>query len=140
MIAPDTPSSEHERLGELYRYQILDTPSEQEFNDLVQLAAHICQTPIAAISLVDSSRQWFKSIFGVDVKETSRQISFCGHTILGNKIFVVPDTHQDTRFIDNPLVTETPHIRFLCGGASNYNNWSCLRQSVRHRPRSTYIK
>lgn len=115
MKAPEIPTTEQQRLAVLYRYQILDTQAEQEFNDIVALAAHICQTPISAISLVDKSRQWFKGIVGFDAKETSREVSFCGHTILGQDIFVVEDTHQDQRFFDNPLVTSAPHIRFYAG-------------------------
>lgn len=110
-----TPSNESARLKALYQCGILDTEAEQAFDDLVLLAAEICQVPIALVSLVDDSRQWFKARLGVDVCETPRAISFCTHTICGADPFVVPDALEDERFRDNILVTEPPHIRFYAG-------------------------
>ncbi len=80
-VAP-LPINEKERLAELYRYELLDTPYEKEFDDIVQLAAHICQAPIAAISLIDSNRQWLKASIGTAPKEITRDLSFCSYTIL----------------------------------------------------------
>jgi len=103
------------RLAALLRYEILDTPEESIFDDFTELAAQICDTPIALISLVDDRRQWFKSRVGLGVSETSREISFCTYTIAGDEIFEVPDTLQDPRFCNNPLVLGDPHIRFYAG-------------------------
>lgn len=109
------PLRELSRLAALLRYEILDTPEEAVFDDFTELAAHICDTPIALISLVDDRRQWFKSRVGLEVSETPREISFCTHTILGEEIFEVPDALQDPRFRHNPLVVGDPHIRFYAG-------------------------
>lgn len=115
MKAP-LPPDEAQRLKTLRHYEVLDTPTEQSFDDLTLLAAQICQTPIALISLVDESRQWFKSKIGVSAAETSRDIAFCAHTILHkDEIFEVQDAETDPRFIDNPLVTADPHVRFYAG-------------------------
>lgn len=116
---PGTPapsaSSELSRLAALLRYEILDTPDEAAFDDITQLAARFCGTPIALISLVDGERQWFKSRFGLEVSETPRQISFCTHTIEDDGLFEVPDALQDPRFADNPLVRGEPRVRFYAG-------------------------
>jgi PAS domain S-box-containing protein len=96
-------------------YAVLDTPPEQIFDDLTELAAHICEAPIALISLVDENRQWFKSRVGLTADETARDISFCGHAILQPALFIVPDATKDERFADNPLVMSEPHIRFYAG-------------------------
>ncbi len=109
------PDQEAARLEALRQYQILDTPSEQAYDDFTRLASFICEVPIALISLVDAERQWFKSKVGVDVSETARNISFCGHTILSNKTLVVNDALCDQRFVNNPLVTSDPSIRFYAG-------------------------
>lgn len=113
-IAP-TPNSEQARLATLKKYDILDTEPDAELIAMVELASYICQTPIAAISLIDENRQWFKVGIGLEAKETPRDVSFCTHTILQKGIMVVPDTLQDDRFIDNPLVTSNPDIRFYAG-------------------------
>ena len=99
------PSNEAQRLASLYSYGILDSEPEAIFDELTELAAAICGAPIALISLVDGTRQWFKSHVGVDATETARSISFCAHAILQPGLFVVPDALQDVRFADNPLVT-----------------------------------
>jgi GAF domain-containing protein len=114
MAAP-TPSAESARVAALDRYAILDSEPEQSFDDLVILAAHICQVPMAMLSLVDDHRQWFKSTVGVQVRETPKEASICAHAIQQNDLFVVPDTLQDSRFRDNPFVTGEPHIRFYAG-------------------------
>jgi PAS domain S-box-containing protein len=113
-IAP-LPFDEHKRLEELRKYSILDTEPESVFEDMVNLANFICKTPIAAISLVDERRQWFKAITGVDAKETSRDVAFCAHTILRDETMIVPDALLDERFHDNPLVTGETNIRFYAG-------------------------
>ncbi len=110
-----TTSSEAARMAALNRYAILDSEPEQSFDDLVTLAAHICQTPMAMLSLVDDHRQWFKSRLGVQVRETPREVSICAHAIQQGDLFVVPDTLQDARFRESPLVTGEPHIRFYAG-------------------------
>ncbi len=114
MSAP-SPSVELARLAALDRYAILDTEPEQTFDDLVVLAAYVCKTPIAMLSLVDDHRQWFKSKVGVEIRETPRDRSFCAHAILQQDLFIVTDTHNDARFRENPMVVGEPHIRFYAG-------------------------
>ena len=111
MTAP-LPENEQERLEALTRYQILDTPPEDVYDDIARLAAHFCETPIAAITFLDAERQWFKSTVGVEVQETGREIAFCAHTILQRGLLVVPDARRDSRFVDNPFVTGEPYVRF----------------------------
>ncbi|MDH4153386.1 MAG: PAS domain S-box protein [Nitrospira sp.] len=115
MQSAPLPENEASRLHHLHEYHILDTPPEASFDDLTKLAAEICGTPIALISLVDAHRQWFKAKVGIDAPETPRDRAFCAHAIHGHDLFVVPDTTQDERFADNPLVTADPHIRFYAG-------------------------
>jgi GAF domain-containing protein len=114
MTAPILPN-EKKRLKVLWQYEVLDTVPEEVFDDLTELAARICDAPIALISLVDEKRQWFKSKFGTDVAETSRDISFCAFAITQPDLFIVPDATLDERFADNPLVTSEPKIRFYAG-------------------------
>src|SRR5438552_7875694 len=110
MNAP-IPPDDKKRLHVLWQYEVLDTVPEEVFDDLTELAARICEAPIAMITLVDENRQWFKSKVGVSVKETSRGISFCGHAIGQTELFIVPDATKDQRFAKNPLVTSDPKIR-----------------------------
>ncbi len=109
------PANDEQRLAELYRYDILDTEAEIEFDDFTRLAAHICGVPIALVSLVDKDRQWFKSCVGLDATQTARDISFCGHAVLNAGVFEIQDAARDPRFADNPLVVEGPAIRFYAG-------------------------
>ena len=126
MKTPDTPRDEEARLKALRSLNVLDTPSEQRFDRLTRLAKRMFDVPIALVSLVDENRQWFKSCIGLNVSETPRDISFCGHAILGNAIFVIPDAAEDERFSDNPLVLNEPHIRFYAGCPLRYLDGSML--------------
>jgi two-component system cell cycle sensor histidine kinase/response regulator CckA len=110
-----TPEYEKKRLRVLWQYDLLDTVPEEIFDDLTELAARICEAPIAMITLVDEKRQWFKSKIGLSVNETSRDISFCSHAIGHPELFIVPDATRDERFAKNPLVTSDPKIRFYAG-------------------------
>ena len=107
--------NETERLEALHSYQVLDTDPEQALNDLVQLSAFICGTPISLISLIDDERQWFKARTGTDVLQTPREYSFCQYAMRANDVYEVPDMAADARFANNPLVTGDPHIRFYAG-------------------------
>ncbi|HEX5218637.1 MAG TPA: GAF domain-containing protein [Verrucomicrobiae bacterium] len=113
--AAPLPKNEVKRLKVLWQYDVLDTVPEEVFDDLTDLAAHICEAPVALISLVDENRQWFKSQVGTSIKETSRDISFCAHAILSDGLLVVSDAAKDPRFRDNPMVTGPQKIRFYAG-------------------------
>src|ERR1700761_8128936 len=102
---PPARWTEAERLAALDRYQIMDTPTEDEFDDIVQIAAQICGVPMALISLVDSERQWFKAALGIEASETPREIAFCAHAIQQDGMFTVGEAAKDDRFAANPLVT-----------------------------------
>lgn len=114
-MSSPTPQNESKRLKVLWQYEVLDTVPEEVFDDLTELAARICEAPIALISLVDENRQWFKSKVGVTVSETSRDVSFCAYAITQSDLFIVSDATQDQRFANNPLVTSEPKIRFYAG-------------------------
>lgn len=115
MIPPSEPKDEAQRLVSLRALNMLDTAAEERFDRITRLAKLITGTPIALLTLVDANRQWFKSRQGLDAAETPRDISFCGHAILGDGLFVVPDATKDPRFSDNPLVTSAPDIRLYAG-------------------------
>ena len=106
---------EADRLAALRQYGVLDTTPEASFDDLAALAARICDAPMAAVSLVDAERQWFKAEIGLGVAETPRPASFCAHAMLSDQALVITDAQRDPRFADNPLVTGAPHIRFYAG-------------------------
>lgn len=134
---PDIPQDEHTRLKTLRSLDVLDTLSEERFDRLTRLAKRMFRVPIALVSLVDENRQWFKSCIGLDASETSRDISFCGHAILGNGVFIIPDTMEDQRFADNPLVLSDPSIRFYAGCPLSLNGYKlgtlCI---IDQKPRS----
>ncbi len=109
------PAMEKQRLEKLHNYEILDTVPERDYDNIVYLVAHICRTPVAYISLIDSDRQWFKAKYGLSEVQTSRDVAFCAHAILERRPLIVHDATKDERFHDNPLVTESPGIRFYAG-------------------------
>src|SRR5688572_1160630 len=112
---PEIPANEVARLETLHALNILDTSPEERFDRLTRLARRMFHVPIALVSLIDANRQWFKSSAGLDVRETPRDTSFCGHAILDDAIMMVPNALDDPRFADNPSVTGEPHVRFYAG-------------------------
>ncbi len=117
MLPAPKPDTDAQRVQALKALRILDTAREERFDRITRIAAKLLDVPIVAVSLIDDDRQWFKSIIGLEVRETARDISFCGHAIFsGDPVFVVPDARQDGRFSDNPLVLDLPSIRFYAGG------------------------
>lgn len=112
MKIPDQPSNEVQRLQVLRSLNVLDTAPEERFDRLTRIAKQLFRVPIALVSLIDAERQWFKSCQGLSVRETHRDIAFCGHAILSDEPLIVPDARIDPRFNDNPLVTGDPKIRF----------------------------
>ena len=138
MSAAPKPINEAERLRALSEYRILGTRPEESFDNITSMAAMICHVPIALISLVDQSHQWFKSRVGCDQQETERDISFCGHTILNPKPLIVEDALEDQRFANNPLVKQDPHIRMYAGFPLNTPNHQRIGTLcvIDHRPKS----
>jgi predicted signal transduction protein with EAL and GGDEF domain len=114
-VSPPPCRDEPERLRALYDTGLLDTPREQEFDDIVKLLASVCDAPVSAISLVDSDRQWFKAKHGIDFDGTPRNVSFCGHVVASGQPMVVADAQGDDRFRENPYVKDGPKIRFYAG-------------------------
>ncbi|HKZ96415.1 MAG TPA: MBL fold metallo-hydrolase [Hyphomicrobiaceae bacterium] len=131
-----TSQDEEQRLAVLHGLSILDTPPEERFDQITRLAASSLNVPMALVSLVDRERQWFKSTYGLDVAETSRETSFCSHAVSSREALVVPDTIHDPRFSDNPLVTQGPRIRFYAG-CPIFVGESCVGTVcvLDHRPR-----
>jgi diguanylate cyclase (GGDEF)-like protein len=126
MDKPTLPENESIRLETLRSLNLLDTQAEESFDRVTRLAQHIFKVPIALISLVDEHRQWFKSCVGLNVNETPRDISFCGHAILGDKPLIINDTLEDSRFLDNPLVTGQPNVRFYAGHPITLSGGMCI--------------
>ena len=138
MKAPERPVGEVRRLATLRALGLLDTPPDARFDAITRSAAALFETPIALITLVDEHRQWFKSRQGLADAETPRDVSFCGHAILGGELLVVEDALLDDRFSDNPLVVNAPHVRFYAGAPLSAPNGDrigtlCLMD---RRPRS----
>lgn len=138
MTPPDFPSNELVRVSLLRSLAILDTDCEERFDRVTRIAQRLFNVPIALVSMVDANRQWFKSCIGLDVRQTPRDISFCGHAILGDDVLLIPDTTADQRFADNPLVTGAPHIRFYAGyplslGDGIHIGTLCLKDTVPRR-------
>ena len=122
MQAPAYPKNEVERIKVLREMLILDTPPEDKFDVITAYCRSRFKVEIAVVSLVDADRQWFKSICGLDAKETPRNISFCGHAILQDEVMVIADARADTRFADNPLVIGPPSIRFYAGAPLKHSS------------------
>lgn len=115
MKIANLPWNEAQRLAELDACQILDTPVETSFNELVELLSQVTGCSHVAISFIDNKRQWLKASIGLNVTESPRDTSFCSHTILDRQVMVVPDARVDERFADNPMVTDGLRIRFYAG-------------------------
>ncbi len=122
MKTPEIPEDEQARLETLRSLGVLDTQPEERFDRLTRMAKRLFGVPIALVSLVDEDRQWFKSCMGLSVSETPRDISFCGHAILSDETFIIPNATKDERFADNPLVVGDPKIRFYAGCPLNAEN------------------
>lgn len=115
MLQAPTPDNESERIASLRKMLLLSSPDEAAFDRITRIAQQVFAVPIALVSLIDEQRQWFKSCIGLPVRETGRDVSFCGHAILDSEIFVIEDSRLDARFADNPLVVSEPHVIFYAG-------------------------
>lgn len=138
MIPPAIPANELQRLQALYECFVLDTPPDERFDRVTRLCQKLLDCPICVISLVDAERQWFKSICGLEGSETPRDVSFCGHAILQDDIFEIPDARNDPRFVDNPAVTGFPHVVFYAGAPLQTPDGFALGTLcvIDHRPRT----
>lgn len=115
MLQAPIPENEPERIASLRKMLLLSSPDEEAFERVTRTARRLFDVPIVLLSLVDEQRQWFKSCIGLPVRETGREVSFCGHAIMSDALFVVEDARRDPRFADNPLVTQAPHLVFYAG-------------------------
>jgi CheY-like chemotaxis protein len=125
-IRGTVPADEERRLASLRALRILDTDPDERFDRITRLASALFNAPIALVSLVDENRQWFKSCYGLNVKETSRDAAFCAHVVHDREPMVVPDTFLDARFAENPLVIGEPRIRFYAGYPLILNDGACI--------------
>lgn len=123
---PPIPVDELKRLAALHELNILDTKGEDRFDRITRIASSLFNVPMSMISFIDADRQWFKSSQGVDIKESARDISFCAHAVAAKKTLVVTDTALDNRFADNPLVTQSPRLRFYAGSPLILKNGACI--------------
>ena len=126
MKKPEIPPDEAQRLSTLRALDVLDSLSEERFDRVTRIARKLFGVQAVLVSLVDEERQWFKSKQGLDAEQTPRDISFCGHAILGDELFEIPDALQDERFCDNPLVVAPPAIRFYAGQPLRARNGACV--------------
>jgi PAS domain S-box-containing protein len=126
MIIGATPLDAKERSEAVRKYHILDTEYEKEYNDIVELASQIANTPISVITILDEKRQWFKAKKGLDIRETNIDIAFCSHTAKGHEMFIVHDAAKDDRFSENPLVTGPPFIKFYAGLPVHMSDGKCI--------------
>lgn len=115
MIPAPIPENEKERLAAVHRMAILDTEPEERFDVLTREAVIKLKVPISAVTIIDETREWFKSCQGVDARQGNRSVSFCGHAMLSSVLFIIEDTLKDQRFADNPMVINPPYIRFYAG-------------------------
>ena len=115
MTSAPVPVDETERLAALRRYDVLDTAPEPSFDEIAHLVSYICDAPISVVGLIDSDRLWFKSAVGFGMHEVRRDVAFCAHAIIDKALLTISDATRDERFIDNPLVTDDPYVRFYAG-------------------------
>lgn len=123
MQTPAIPADESSRIAALVALNILDTPPEERFDRLTRLAKRVFNVPYATVSMIDTHRQWFKSVQGLTVCQTARDISFCAHAILYDEILYVENALKDERFHDNPVVVGDPKIRFYAGCSLDVNGF-----------------
>lgn len=138
MSSAPIPNNENYRLKNLYQTNLLDSKADEKFDRITRAALVIFDVPIASVSLIDQDREWFKSCQGLTVSEQDRSTSFCGHTIVENQVFVIPDTQKDPRFAQNPHVLGEPYIRFYAGvpikSKENYNLGAFCIKDIKPRP------
>ena len=115
MLNAPIPKNEKERMEALRSLNILDTAPEERFDVLTKMASKMLAVPISVVSIVDKDREWYKSCEGLNIKQGARNISFCGHAMLSEDVFIIEDTYLDSRFKDNPTVIGAPFIRFYAG-------------------------
>jgi GAF domain-containing protein len=138
MKSAPVPDNEDDRLAALRRLTLLDTPATESFDRVTRACARMLQTPIVLVSLVDEHRQWFKSRFGLEATETPRDVSLCGHAVAADRPLVVPDTRDDPRFADNPLVIGEPQVRAYLGIPIHAPDGQAIGTlcAIDHRPRN----